>query len=94
MSMRELAGEIAKFGGWMFVGGALVALPAVISLLVVNLAFGVMSRAAPQLNIFSLGFPFSLMFGLVVVWLLLSGWLPQFEKLAGELFSVARGWTE
>lgn len=93
MSFQELAGEIVRFGGWMFVGGALVALPAVVSLLVVNLAFGVMSRAAPQLNVFSLGFPFSLLFGLVVVWLLLAGWLPQFEKLSGELFHIVNTWT-
>ena len=93
MSFQALAGEIVRFGGWMFVGGALVALPAVISLLVVNLAFGVMSRAAPQLNVFSLGFPFSLMFGLIVVWLLLSGWLPQFERLAEELFHITSTWV-
>ena len=65
-----------------------------VSLLVVNLAFGVMSRSAPQLNVFSLGFPFSLVFGLVVVWLLLSGWGPQFERLAQELFAMTRSWVE
>ena len=94
MPLNELAGAIVEFGGWMWVGGALVALPAVISLLVVNLAFGVMSRSAPQLNVFSLGFPFSLVFGLVVVWLLLSGWGPQFERLAQELFAMTRSWVE
>ncbi len=91
--LSELAGEIVRFGGWMFVGGALVALPAVVSLLVVNLSFGVMSRAAPQLNVFSLGFPFSLVFGLAVMWMSLSGWLPQFERLAGELFHQVSIWT-
>ena len=65
---------IARLGGWMFVGGVLLAVPAVASLLIVNLAFGVMNRSAPQLNVFALGFPFSLIFGLVIIWFLLSGW--------------------
>ena len=92
VGLAELALEISRLGGWMFVGGVLVALPAVLALLVVNLAFGVMSRSAPQLNIFSLGFPFSLMFGLVIILLSLNGWLPQFENLSRELFEFARLW--
>ena len=32
-------------------------------LLVVNIAFGVMTRAAPQLNIFAIGFPLTLVLG-------------------------------
>lgn len=93
LSLPEFALEIAELGGWMFLGGALVALPAVCALLVVNLAFGVMSRSAPQLNIFALGFPFSLVFGLVVIWLSLKGWMPQFERLATSLLSMLTGWT-
>ena len=37
------------------------------ALLVVNLAFGVMSRAAPTLNLFAVGFPVTLIAGLVIV---------------------------
>lgn len=88
----DMALAIAGLGGWMFVGGVLVALPAVVSLLVVNLAFGVMSRSAPQLNVFSLGFPFSLVFGLVIVWFLLQGWLPQFDRFSAEFLDFATMW--
>lgn len=88
----ELAWAIAGFGGWMFVGGVLVALPAVIALLIVNLAFGVMSRSAPQLNVFSLGFPFSLVFGLVIIWFAIRGWLPQFDRLSGDFLQFALSW--
>jgi flagellar biosynthetic protein FliR len=76
----------------MFAGGVLVALPAVMALLVVNLTFGVMSRSAPQLNVFSLGFPFTMMFGLVIIWLSLNGWLPQFDSLSREFFEFAGLW--
>jgi len=89
----ELAGALVNLGTWMFMGGVMIAMPAVVALLVVNIAFGVMSRAAPQLNVFSLGFPFSLLFGLAIVWLMLGGWLPQFENLAAELFDITSDWT-
>ena len=93
LPLSELALEIVRMGGWMFMGGVLVALPAVISLLVVNLAFGVMSRSAPQLNVFSLGFPFSLLFGLLIVWVLLKGWLPQFDNLSREFLDFTGMWA-
>ena len=70
----------------------LVALPAVTALLIVNLAFGVMSRSAPQLNVFSLGFPFSIVFGAVIMWVALQGWLPQFDRLFSEFVTIVSGW--
>lgn len=94
MPIDELAGELVQLGSWMFMGGVMIAMPAVISLLVVNIAFGVISRAAPQLNVFSLGFPFSLLFGLVIVWVMLAGWQPHFESLANELFQITAGWVQ
>ena len=45
----------------------LISIPALLSLLIVSLAFGIMARAAPQLNIFSLGFPITLIMGMVVI---------------------------
>lgn len=93
LPLSELAMQIVRMGGWMFMGGVLVALPAVVSLLVVNLAFGVMSRSAPQLNIFSLGFPFSLLFGLLIVWVSIRGWLPQFDSLSREFLGFTGMWS-
>lgn len=81
---------LSGLGGWMFLGGALLALPAVVSLLIVNLAFGVMNRSAPQLNVFSLGFPFSLLFGLIIIWFLLSNWSSQFPRWLGEFFQLVQ----
>ena len=48
----------------MFEAGLLIALPAVIALVIVNLALGVVTRAAPQLNLFGVGFPITLLGGL------------------------------
>lgn len=83
--------QIAALGGWMFVGGLLLAIPAVVSLLIVNIAFGIMNRSAPQLNVFALGFPFSLLFGLLVIWFLLHGWSDQFGRLLDAFYELVLG---
>lgn len=93
LDATELGWELARLGGWMFAGGASIALPVVFSLLVVNLAFGVMSRSAPQLNVFSLGFPFSLLFGLLLVWWSLRSWLVAFDREQDRLMSLLSGWV-
>jgi flagellar biosynthetic protein FliR len=84
----SLAGywDIVSWGSWLFASGLLLALPAVTALLIVNFAFGVMTRAAPQLNIFSLGFPVSMVFGLFIIWVSLSDFLPKFDRLTLEVF--------
>lgn len=59
--------QIAGWGAQLFRGALMVALPGLAALLTVNLAFGVVSRAAPSLNLFAVGFPVTLMGGLLVV---------------------------
>lgn len=58
--------------------------------LVVNLAFGAMTRAAPQLNIFSIGFPLTLVLGLVILWIGTADLLSQYQVLAGEALQFLR----
>jgi flagellar biosynthetic protein FliR len=71
--------------GWVFSSAMILALPAITALLISNFAFGIMTRAAPQLNMFALGFPVALMFGLFLIWLT----FPTFTRLSGELFNEA-----
>lgn len=78
--------ELVNLGSWMFTGALMVALPSTISLLVVNIAFGVISRVAPQMNIIAVGFPFTMILGLVIIWLTLANVLPQYEMLSEEAF--------
>jgi flagellar biosynthetic protein FliR len=59
--------SVVNWGSQLFSGALAVALPGVTALLIANLAFGVVSRAAPTLNIFSVGLPLSLVFGLVAI---------------------------
>ena len=53
------------WGGLIFATGLWIALPMVAMLLFVNLVLGVISRVAPQINIFAVGFPVTLSVGLV-----------------------------
>ncbi|HET9053440.1 MAG TPA: flagellar biosynthetic protein FliR [Cyclobacteriaceae bacterium] len=78
---RDLFMAVANLGSWLFISGLLLALPVVTALLFVNIAFGVMSRAAPQLNIFAVGFPFTLITGLALVWVGLGNFTEDFERV-------------
>ena len=59
--------SLSTLGGRLLASGVVIALPAVVALLIVNVALGVVSRAAPQLNLYAVGFPVTVMFGLVVL---------------------------
>jgi flagellar biosynthetic protein FliR len=72
----------------MFAGGILLAMPLVVSLLLVNIGFGVATRAAPQLNIFSVGFPVTLMLGLALIWLTFPNVLSQLSGLLTDAYEL------
>jgi flagellar biosynthetic protein FliR len=62
-------GELLTWSAQVFIVAMKIALPAVTALLIVNLSFGVMSRAAPTLNLFAVGFPVAMLLGFVVIFL-------------------------
>jgi flagellar biosynthetic protein FliR len=64
---RNFLLSVALWGAQVFQSGLLIALPAVIALVIVNLALGVVTRAAPQLNLFGIGFTITLMCGFFVL---------------------------
>lgn len=71
----------------MFSLGVMLALPLITALLVTNISLGVLSRVAPALNLFAVGFPVTLGLGFIV--LLLS--LPYIGAAMESVFS--RGFT-
>ena len=81
-SMQFIA--IVQMGTWMFNAGLLIALPLFTSLLIVNMSFGVMSRSAPQLNVFTVGFPITLILGFILLWYSLANFLPTFFSIIEE----------
>ncbi|TVP84205.1 MAG: flagellar biosynthetic protein FliR [Thioalkalivibrio sp.] len=79
---------LVSWGSTMFVYALLVALPAVASMLLVNLSMGVVTRAAPQLNIFAVGFPMMILLGFVLLLLTLPVLVPQFTDLLADAFTL------
>ncbi len=75
---------------WAFGSALVLALPAVTALLLTNFAFGIMTRAAPQMNIFALGFPVALMFGLFILWVLVSVAQESLSAIFNEAFLMMR----
>lgn len=70
---RRFLITVVNWGAQIFETGLMVALPAVIALVIVNMALGVVSRAAPQLNIFGIGFAITLLCGFFVLMVGLGG---------------------
>lgn len=64
--------NFAHAGAIIFSSGLILALPVIAALLITNVALGVLTRAAPQLNLFAVGFPITLIAGFVMLILSLS----------------------
>jgi flagellar biosynthetic protein FliR len=82
--------EVAKWGGQIFVSGLQLSLPIVAALLITNVALGILTRAAPQLNIFGIGFPVSLGVGLLVVSVALPYLNTPIQNLLNEGIEASR----
>ena len=83
-SAKTLADSFMAFalwGGMIIQAAVLLSMPLIAALLVTNSALGVLSRAAPQLNVFAIGFPVTIIAGFVVLLLTLPYWVPAFERL-------------
>jgi len=85
---RDGLWTLVSFGTQMFAGAVWLALPVTASLLMVNLAFGVMARAAPQLNIFSIGFPITMLLGFLAIYYLFPTVVPQFSSMMNDGFTL------
>ena len=89
-----MLGELLAWTGQMFVFAMKIALPAITAILIVNLSFGVMSRAAPTLNLFAVGFPVAMLLGFAVIFLNMgvltenvSMFIERSLAMASQLFS-------
>lgn len=87
----EALRAVPEFAQQMFVVAIQIALPVVLALLVVNLSFGVMARAAPSLNPIQLGLPASLLVGLILIGTLTGQLLGPVRALLEQAFGQALG---
>jgi flagellar biosynthetic protein FliR len=72
--------KIFNWGGWMFSTALVLALPPITAMLLINITFGVLTRAAPQLNVFTIGFPITMISGLLILWLTLDNFAFHFDN--------------
>jgi flagellar biosynthetic protein FliR len=76
-----MSGEVIKFGMQL-------AAPVAVCMFAVNVAFGVMAKAMPQLNILVLSFAVTALIGLAVMLLT----VPEFQGAATNVFSLMDDW--
>jgi flagellar biosynthetic protein FliR len=69
----------AEWGSSLFSNSLQFALPLIGALLITNLALGILTRSAPQLNIFAVGFPITIAVGFVTLMLSLPYLAPLME---------------
>lgn len=73
--------EIVTYFGDIFSGALAIAIPAIIALLIVNITLAIMTKASPQLNIFTIGFPLMLLIGLFIMYVNFSEIVTQTEHI-------------
>jgi flagellar biosynthetic protein FliR len=81
---------LADWGSKIFSAGLQLALPVIAALLITNVALGILTRAAPQLNLFGIGFPITLGVGFVVLALSLPYLSGPLQSLLSQGVEMAR----
>jgi flagellar biosynthesis protein FliR len=87
---QAVYGRVLQWSSMMFLGAVLMALPVMVSLLFINVGLGIVTRAAPSLNIFAVGFPAMIMAGLVILIISLDSIGGRIEWLWVQGFSLVR----
>jgi len=75
---------VASWGGSIFTFALQMSLPILAALLTTNIALGILTRAAPQLNLFAVGFPITLAIGFFVLALSMPYFAPMLDRLTQE----------
>ena len=80
---------VANWGASIFANGLQICLPILGALLITNLALGILTRAAQQLNLFAIGFPITLTVGFFVLSFTVPYLVPIMDRLTQEGLSTA-----
>ena len=73
--------------GWIMSAATLIALPTTFVMLIVQGGFGLLNRVSPTLNLFSLGFPISMLFGLLCISMLVTNIPDHYINLTNEILA-------
>jgi len=87
---RDVYGRVLQWSSMVFLGAVLMALPVMVALLFINVGLGVVTRAAPSLNIFAVGLPAMIMAGFVLLIISMDSIGGRINWLWVQGFSVVR----
>lgn len=73
--------------GWIISTATLIALPTTFVMMIVQGGFGLLNRISPSLNLFSLGFPISMLFGLLCVSMMMTNIPDHYLNLTNEILA-------
>jgi flagellar biosynthetic protein FliR len=79
---------VVAWAASLFSAGLLMSLPLVAALLIANLAMGVLARVAPQLNLFAVGFPVTMVAGFTVLMIAMPYFGAALERLFEQGFTA------
>jgi len=85
---------LVSAGGQIFLGGLVLALPLIATLLTLNLAMGILNRVSPQFSIFAVGFPVTLLAGIAMLQLLMQYLAPFLEPRFAASFALTLDFLE
>jgi flagellar biosynthetic protein FliR len=77
---ESIFASVVALGSQLFASALLLALPTLTAILMINVAFGVITRAAPQLNIFAVGFPVTILAGFLFMLLALPSFITALRR--------------
>ena len=81
---------LAESGGRIFSAGVQLSLPLIAALLITNMSLGILTRAAPQLNLFGIGFPITIGVGFLMIGLVLPYLVTPLDYLFQQAFDVLK----
>jgi len=81
--------SIAMAGSIMFMLALQISLPVMAAVLISNIVLGILARAAPQLNVMSIGFSITIGVGLWILWVSLPYFIAGIDSAIGRLLSIS-----
>jgi flagellar biosynthetic protein FliR len=87
---QDMLGKMLNWSAMMFLGALLIALPVMMTLLFINVGLGFVARAAPSLNIFTVGFPALILTGFVILIFSMGNNVMRIQWVWTQAFMVLR----
>jgi flagellar biosynthetic protein FliR len=89
---QDMLGKMINWSSMMFLGALLIALPVMMTLLFINVGLGFVARAAPTLNIFTVGFPALILMGFLVMIFSMTSNVARIDWVWTQAFMMLRSY--